>query len=80
MTIGGSLNIGNGMRICMGKSCWMTSLAIQQLFPIQILLIFPRFELLQNLIFECYRPQTWQNFLLIFACIVFVTIAMIGYD
>ena len=32
----------------MGKSCWMASLALQQLFPIQILLIFPRFELLQS--------------------------------
>ena len=36
----------------------VASLAIQQLFPIQILLIFPRFELLKNVIFECYGPQT----------------------
>ena len=28
----------------MGKSCWMASLALQQLFPIQILLIFLRFS------------------------------------
>ena len=30
----------------MGKSCWRARLAIQQLFPIQILLIFLRFKLL----------------------------------
>ena len=47
----------------MGKNCWMASLALQQLFPTQILLIFLRFELLPNLIFQCYRPQTWQFFL-----------------
>ena len=46
----------------MGKSCWMAMLAIPQLFPIQIL-IFPRFELLKNFIFEQYRPQTWQCYL-----------------
>ena len=44
----------------MGKSCWMASLAIQKLFPIQILL---RFELLRNVIFECFIPQTWQFYL-----------------
>ena len=47
----------------MGKRCWMASLAKQQLFPIQILKIFPRLELLQHFIFECYRPQTWQFYL-----------------
>ena len=49
-----------------GKSCGMASLAIRQLFPIhcvQIVLIFLRFERLQNFIFECYRPQTWQFYL-----------------
>ena len=45
---GGSLNIGNVKRICMGKGCWIASLAIQQLFPIQILLVFLRFKLLQT--------------------------------
>ena len=54
------LNIGNGKRICIGKRCWMTRLAIQHLFPIQILLVFPRFKLLPHFIFQCYRPQTWQ--------------------
>ena len=39
------------------------SLPIQQGFPIHILLLFLRFELLQNFIFECYRPQTWQFYL-----------------
>ena len=34
-----------------------------KLFPIQMLLIFTRFELLQNFIFESYRPQTWQFYL-----------------
>ena len=47
----------------MGKRCWMASLAIQLLFPIQILLIFLRFDLPPNFIFECYRPQTWQFYL-----------------
>ena len=49
----------------MGKSCWLASLASQQLFPIQILLPFPIFKLLPNLIFQCYRPQTWQFYLVI---------------
>ena len=50
-------------RICMGKSCWLASLALQQLFPIQILLTFPTFKLLPNIMFQCYRPQTWQFYL-----------------
>ena len=37
--------------------------AILQRFPIQILLIFLRFELPPNFIFQCYRPQTWQFYL-----------------
>ena len=36
----------------MGKSCWMASLAIKQLFCIQILLIFLSFKLLPNFIFQ----------------------------
>ena len=36
-------------------------------FSIQILLIFLRFELPPNFIFQCYRPQTWQ-FYLFFSC------------
>ena len=47
----------------MGKCCWITSLAIQQMFPIQILLPFPIFKLPPNFIFQCYRPQTWQFYL-----------------
>ena len=39
------------------------SLALQQLFPIQILLLFMRFELPPNFIFQYYRPQTWQLYL-----------------
>ena len=35
-------------------------LALQRIFPIQILLPFPRFKLLPNFIYERYRPQTWQ--------------------
>ena len=31
MKFGSSLNIGNGKRICMGKSCWLARLANQQL-------------------------------------------------
>ena len=38
-------------------------IAIQQLFPIQILLIFLKFELAPNFIFQYYRPQTWQFYL-----------------
>ena len=38
-------------------------LAIHQHFPIQILLVFLRFKLLPNFIFQCYRPQTWQLYL-----------------
>ena len=38
-------------------------LALQQRFPIQIFLPFPRFKLLPNFIFQCYRPQTWQFYL-----------------
>ena len=41
----------------------MASLALQQLFPKQTLLIFLRFELLPNFIFQCYRLQTWQFYL-----------------
>ena len=37
----------------------MASLAIQQLFPMQILLPFPRFKL--AFIFQCYRSQTWYS-------------------
>ena len=47
----------------MGKCCWIASLGIQQLFPIQILLPFPIFKLLPNYIFQCYRPETWQFYL-----------------
>ena len=47
----------------MGKSCWKTRLALQQLFPIQILLIILRIKLLPNFIFQCYRPQTRQLYL-----------------
>ena len=39
------INVGNVKRICMGKSCWIASLALQQLFSIQILLIFLRIKL-----------------------------------
>ena len=39
------------------------SLALQHLFPIQILLIFLRIKLLPNVIFLSYRPQTWQFYL-----------------
>ena len=42
---------------------WIASLALQQLFPIQILLIFLRFELPPNFIFQCYRPPTRQFYL-----------------
>ena len=41
---------------------WRASLTLQQLFPIQILLIFFRFEPPPNFIFHRYRPQTWQAF------------------
>ena len=44
-------------------SCWIASLALQQHFPIQTLLVFLRFKLLPNFIFQCYRPQTWQIYL-----------------
>ena len=49
----------------MGKSCWIASLVhdLQQRFPIQILLVFPRFKLPPNFIFQCYRPHTWQFYL-----------------
>ena len=48
----------------MGKSCWMARLAIQQLFPIQILLvIFLIIKLPPNVIFQWYRHQTWQLYL-----------------
>ena len=43
-------------------------------FSIQILLIFLRFELPPNFIFQCYRPQTWQFlhiFFLLFPFLVF---------
>ena len=46
---------------------WRASLALQQLCPIQILLIFLRFELPPHFIYRCYRPHTWQ-FLLICSC------------
>ena len=36
-------------------------------FSIQIFLIFLRFELPPNLIFQCYRPQTWQSYLFLAA-------------
>ena len=47
----------------MEKSWWLASLANQQLFPIQIFLPFLIFKLLPNFIFQCYRPQTWQFYL-----------------
>ena len=37
--------------------------ALQQHVLIQILLVFLRFKLLPNFIFQCYRPQTWQFYL-----------------
>ena len=46
---------------------YMGSLALQPPFPIQILLIFLRFELPPNFTFQCYRPQTWQ-FYFFFSC------------
>ena len=50
----------------MGKSYWIARLVNQQLLPIQILLLFLKFNLLPNFIFQCYRPQTWQFYLFIF--------------
>ena len=47
----------------MGKSCWRARLAIQQHFPIQILLVFLRFKLPPKFIFQCYRIQTWVSYL-----------------
>ena len=47
----------------MEKMCWMARLAIEQHFPIQILLVFLRFKLLPNFIFQCNRSQTWQFYL-----------------
>ena len=41
----------------------LASLALQQIFAIQIPLIFLRFELPPNFIFQCYRPQTQQFYL-----------------
>ena len=41
----------------------LASLADQQLFLLQILVIFLRFELALNFIFYCYRSQTWQFYL-----------------
>ena len=32
-------------------------------FSIQILIIFLKFELPPNFIFQCYRPQTWQFYI-----------------
>ena len=48
----------------MAKSRWIARLAIQQHFPIKILLVFLRFKLPPNVIFHCYRPQTCQFYLL----------------
>ena len=45
----------------------LASLALQQIFAIQIPLIFLRFELPPNFIFQLQRPQT-QQFLLILSC------------
>ena len=49
-------------------------LAIQQLFPIQILLIFLRFELLPNFIFQWYitnlKPGSSTEFFLLFSFLV----------
>ena len=53
----------------MGRSCWIARLAIQQLFPIQIFLPFAIFKLLPNFIFQCYRLQTGQ-FYLVFPALV----------
>ena len=48
----------------MGKDYWnVARLAIQQLLPIQILLVFLRFKLQANFIFQCYRPETWQFYI-----------------
>ena len=47
-----------------GKKLLEARLALQQHFPIQILLVFLRFKLLPNFIFQCYRLQTWQFYLL----------------
>ena len=47
----------------MGKCYWLASPALQQHFPIQILLVFPIFKLPPNFIFQCYRSQTWQLYL-----------------
>ena len=58
----------------MGQSCWMASLGIQHLFPIQILLIFLRFELLPNFIFECYTPHTLQFLHIFFLLISFLVL------
>ena len=38
-------------------------LPFSNFFPIQILLIFLRFEMPPNFTFQCYRPQTWQFYL-----------------
>ena len=42
---------------CLGKSCWIARIAIEQLYPIL------RINLLPNFIFQCYRPQTWHFYL-----------------
>ena len=41
----------------------MGKVATQQHFPIQILLVVLRFKLPPNFIFQCYRPHTWQFYL-----------------
>ena len=51
----------------MGKSCWMASLVIKQLFCIQILLIFLSFKLLPNFIFQYI---TTDHFFLLFSFLV----------
>ena len=55
----------------MGKSCWMASLAIQQLFPIQVLLIFLRFELAPNFINATdFKLGSFSYFFLLYSFLV----------
>ena len=58
----------------MGKSCWMARVVTFS----HIFLPFAIFKLLLNFIFQCYRLQTWQFYLVFPALFISGTHKMLG--
>ena len=63
------------------RTCWITSLAIQQFFPIQILLKFLRFKFyIQNIPSFIFKHGSSTYFSLLFSFLVFTKCQVLSHD